>query len=204
MASFGTAQDVHDECLACMLSHYLTTCRCGHFGAGWACGSTGGCDAWKLTHENGSYCWTWVDEFYYGVITFLTIGYGDVSPHTKGGKALATLLIMMGVFCFTTLLAELNDISQAKRLGADKTLEQRLDELNEVIEQDDDGKVTTEEYIIFNLKKMGKVDEDTISLLRDQFKALDADGSGELDADDIKLLSQAAAQVAAGQADKIT
>eukprot|EP00900_Chrysochromulina_parva_P001797 jgi/Chrpa1/11618/Chrysochromulina_OHIO_Genome00004283-RA len=174
---------------------------CGHFGAGWACGSTGGCDAWKLTHENGSYCWTWVDEFYYGVITFLTIGFGDVSPHTKGGKALATLLVMMGVFSFTTLLAELNDISQAKRLGADKTLQQRLDELNEVIEQDDDGKVTTEEYIIFNLKKMGKVDDDTISLLRDQFKALDADGSGELDADDIKLLSQAAAQVAAGQAD---
>jgi potassium channel subfamily K len=129
------------------------------------------------------------------VITFLTIGYGDVSPHTKGGKALATLLIMMGVFCFTTLLAELNDISQAKRLGADKTLEQRLDELNEVIEQDDDGKVTTEEYIIFNLKKMGKVDDDTISLLRDQFKALDADGSGELDSGDITMLEEAAAHL---------
>ena len=123
MASFGTARDVHDECLACMLSYYLVACRCGNFGAGWACGSTGGCDAWKLTHENGGYCWTWVDEFYYGVITFLTIGYGDVSPHTKGGKALATLLVMMGVFSFTTLLAELNDISQAKRLGADKTLQ---------------------------------------------------------------------------------
>ena len=200
MSKFGTARDLHADCLECMLSHSLVACRCGHFGAGWACGSTGGCDAWKLTHENGSYCWTWVDEFYYGVITFLTIGYGDVKPHTKGGKALASLLVVMGVFCFTTLLAELNDISQAKRLGADKTLQQRLDELNEVIEQDDDGKVTTEEYIIFNLKKMGKVDEDTINLLRDQFKALDADGSGELDAEDIKLLSRAAAQVAAGEA----
>ena len=68
--------------------------------------------------------------------------------------------------------------------------------MNEVIEQDDDGKVTTEEYIIFNLKKMGKVDEDTINLLRDQFKALDADGSGELDADDIEMLSLAAAKIA--------
>ena len=26
------------------------------------------------------------------------------------------------------------------------------------------------EYIIFNLRKMGKVDEDTLSLLREQFK----------------------------------
>ena len=38
---------------------------------------------------------------------------------------------------------------------------------------------------------MGKVDEDTVSLLRDQFKALDADGSGELDANDLVLLTRA-------------
>jgi hypothetical protein len=35
----------------------------------------------------------------------------------------------------------------------------------------------------------------TITLLKDQFKALDADGSGELDADDISLLTEAAEQV---------
>ena len=63
-------------------------------------------------------------------------------------------------------------------------------ELNEVIEQDDDGTVSPEEYIIFNLKKMGKVDDETIELLKDQFKALDADGSGELDADDITMLQK--------------
>lgn len=78
-------------------------------------------------------------------------------------------------------------------MGADKTLQQRLEELNEVIEQDDDGTVTPEEYVIFSLKKMGKVDDDTITLLRDQFKALDADGSGELDATDIELLTKACA-----------
>ena len=76
-------------------------------------------------------------------------------------------------------------------MGADKTLRERLEELNEVIEADDDGIVSPEEYIIFNLKKMGKVDEDTIVLLREQFKALDADGSGSLDVDDIMGLKSA-------------
>ena len=38
---------------------------------------------------------------------------------------------------------------------------------------------------------MGKVDDETLALLRDQFAALDADGSGALDEDDIKLLTQA-------------
>ena len=56
--------------------------------------------------------------------------------------------------------------------------------------------MTAEEYILFNLKKMGKVEDETLALLRDQFKALDADGSGELDADDIEMLSLAAAKIA--------
>ena len=38
---------------------------------------------------------------------------------------------------------------------------------------------------------MGSVDEDTLSLLRDQFKALDADGSGSLDAADVRTLQRA-------------
>lgn len=83
-------------------------------------------------------------------------------------------------------------------MGADKTLLMRLIELNEVIEADDDGTVSESEYILFNLRKMGKVDMDTITLLREQFKTLDADGSGELDADDVGLLKQACAMIAAG------
>lgn len=55
--------------------------------------------------------------------------------------------------------------------------------------------VSVEEYIIFNLKQMGKVDEDTVQLLREQFKALDADASGELDADDLELLRRACDQM---------
>ena len=82
-------------------------------------------------------------------------------------------------------------MQQARRMGADKTLRQRLEQLHEVIDQDEDGTVSPEEYILFNLKKMGKVDDDTIALLREQFNALDADGSGALDAGDIDYLQQA-------------
>ena len=45
---------------------------------------------------------------------------------------------------------------------------------------------------------MGKVDTETLNLLRDQFNALDADGSGELDMDDIAMLTKACAQLEAG------
>ena len=162
---------------------------CGGFGSGWSCGGYEGCDAWKLSHELGGYCWSCADEFYFGISTYLTIGYGDVHPHTKGGKLLAAFLVVFGVLSFATLLAEVNVMV---RFGAHKTLRQRLMDLREVVEQDDNHVVTSGEFIFFNLKKMGKVDEDIINLLKEQFKALDMDSSGELDANDIaKLLASA-------------
>jgi len=161
---------------------------CG-FGWGFDCSLSQGprqCEHRKNEHE---FCWTWIDELYFAVITFTTIGYGDVSAHTKGGKVLATVLCAMGIFSFTTVLGAAHNITMAKKMGAEKTMRERLEELNEVIAADDDGVVSPEEYIIHNLKKMDKVDDETIQLLRDQFEALDADGSGELDADDVELLT---------------
>ena len=92
-------------------------------------------------------------------------------------------------------MGKMHDLKMNKKMGADKTLKDRLKELEAVIEQDDDGIVSPEEYVIFNLKAMGKVDEDTVQLLREQFKALDADASGELDADDLELLRRACDQL---------
>lgn len=137
---------------------------CG-FGWGWSCGFAYSCEMGKAgvwdTDVSGftdrSHCWSWIDQLYWATMTLVTIGYGDVAPHSKGGKLFAALMVTFAVFCFTTLLAELVEIRQSKRLGAEKTLRERLSELKEVIDQDDDGTVTPEEYIIFNLKKMGKV-----------------------------------------------
>ena len=170
---------------------------CGGFGAGWSCGGTNECEAWKLAAGDagpagGPYCWTWIDEFYYALITFLTIGYGDVHAHTKGGKILATIIALTGILCFTALAKEIHAYFQEKQLGTSKSLRQRLVELNEVVEQDENGKVTPEEYVIFSLKKMGKVDKDLVNLLKEQFKALDMDGSGELDGNDVAKLTAAA------------
>ena len=38
---------------------------------------------------------------------------------------------------------------------------------------------------------MGRVNHDVVELLRDQFRALDVDGSGKLDAEDVRMLEAA-------------
>jgi len=138
-----------------------------------------------------SNCWTGIDSFYYSIITLSTIGYGDVTPHSVWGQLIATFLIPFAIIALTNFMGKMHDLKMSKKMGADKTLLERLSELEAVIAADDDGIVSPEEYVIFNLKQMGKVDEDTVGLLRDQFKALDADGSGELDANDLVLLTRA-------------
>lgn len=136
-------------------------------------------------------CWTVIDSFYYSIITLATIGYGDVTPHSIWGRIIATFLIPFAIVALTNFMGKLHDLRVSKRMGFDKSLRDRLDELHKVIEADDNGVVSPEEYILFNLKQMGKIDDDTVSLLREQFNALDADGSGELDADDLSLLQRA-------------
>ena len=41
--------------------------------------------------------WSWLDSLYFSVITLTTIGYGDFSPQTDGGKVFALIYIVLGV-----------------------------------------------------------------------------------------------------------
>jgi hypothetical protein len=41
--------------------------------------------------------WTLLDAFYFSIITLTTIGYGDLSPQTDGGKLFAIFYILVGI-----------------------------------------------------------------------------------------------------------
>jgi len=41
--------------------------------------------------------WGWLDSFYFSVTTLTTVGYGDFSPQTTGGKIFTIVYIFMGV-----------------------------------------------------------------------------------------------------------
>lgn len=41
--------------------------------------------------------WTWIDCFYFSVITLTTIGYGDFTPQTDGGKLFTIFYILIGI-----------------------------------------------------------------------------------------------------------
>ena len=41
--------------------------------------------------------WSWLDSFYFSSITLTTVGYGDLTPKTDGGKIFTIIYIFVGV-----------------------------------------------------------------------------------------------------------
>lgn len=48
---------------------------------------------------------TWVNAYYFSVVTLTTVGYGDIVPHTNFGKIFTTFYIFVGVGIVTTFIS---------------------------------------------------------------------------------------------------
>jgi hypothetical protein len=56
-----------------------------------------------------------LDAFYFCIVTITTVGYGDISPATAGGKVLAVVLIVMGVGTFLGIVAGATEMFLSRR-----------------------------------------------------------------------------------------
>ena len=55
--------------------------------------------------------WSWVDSFYFTVVTLTTVGYGDFSPQTDIGKLFTVLYIIMGLGLLSSFIIKLATIN---------------------------------------------------------------------------------------------
>ncbi|KAJ0045000.1 hypothetical protein Pint_03872 [Pistacia integerrima] len=102
-----------------------------------------------------------VDAFYCVCSTITTLGYGDKSFSTTGGRSFAIIWIL------TSTISLAIDLEAA--------------------DLDGDGDVSAAEFIIYKLREMGKICQEDISPILKEFEDLDVDQSGTLSASDITL-----------------
>ncbi len=59
--------------------------------------------------------WSFLNAFYYVIVTIATVGYGDIHPITSTGKVFAILLIITGVGTFLGVIANTTEIILRRR-----------------------------------------------------------------------------------------
>lgn len=128
--------------------------------------------------------------FYCMCSTITTLGYGDKSFSTEAGRVFAIFWILTSTVCvaqFFLYLAELNTERRRKEL-VKLVLTRRITYVDlEAADLDNDGVVGAAEFIIYKLKEMGKINQEDIALVMEEFEDLDVDQSGTLSTSDIML-----------------
>ncbi|XP_027329816.1 two-pore potassium channel 1 [Abrus precatorius] len=131
-----------------------------------------------------------IDAFYCVCSTFTTLGYGDKSFSTQAGRIFAVFWILTGTISLAQLflyIAELNTESRQKEL-VKWVLTRKMTNLDlEAADLDEDGTVGAAEFVIYKLKEMGKISQEDISLVMQEFEELDVDQSGTLSTSDLTL-----------------
>nr|XP_043628956.1 two-pore potassium channel 1-like [Erigeron canadensis] len=129
-----------------------------------------------------------VHAFYCVIGTLTGLGYIDKCFSTSGGRVFALFWILSGtvyvaqlLFTFALLHTERRQRSLVKWVLKRQTTVSDL----EAADFDGDGIVVAAEFVIYKLKEMGKINQDDITPIMDEFETLDLDKTGTLSASDI-------------------
>ncbi|KAK8648680.1 hypothetical protein V6N13_129427 [Hibiscus sabdariffa] len=129
-----------------------------------------------------------IDAFYCVCSTTTTLGYGDKSFSTEGGRIFAVFWILASTIClaqFFLYIAEVNTENRQRALVKWVLTRKTTNVDLEAADIDDDGVVGAAEFVLFKLKEMGKICQNDISLILEEFEDLDVDQSGTLSISDI-------------------
>ena len=67
------------------------------------------------------------DSLWYVVVTLTTVGYGDVVPNSFYSKVISLILLVLGIFIFSTLTGAISSYFNDKILNMDTDVEENLD-----------------------------------------------------------------------------
>jgi hypothetical protein len=138
--------------------------------------------------------WALHESIYYSIITATTVGYGDLSPKNKWTRFAACFYLPLCVTVMGTIFSKVTSTYLDKKTeqAEEEFFHRRLTRQDiEKMDVGGDGTVNPEEFLIFMLVNMGKVDEKSIQQIQSLFRDLDKDGNVFLDAQDILLMAYA-------------
>ncbi|XP_023902236.2 two-pore potassium channel 1-like [Quercus suber] len=129
-----------------------------------------------------------IDAFYCVCVTITTLGYGDKSFKTKGGRIFAVFWILASTISLAQFLTYITELFAQKAQSelVKRVLSRKLTHVDlEEADLDKNKSVDIVEFILLKLKEMGKISEDDIAPIREKFGNYDVDKSNNLTTSDI-------------------
>lgn len=121
---------------------------------------------------------SFVDAFYFSIVTMATIGYGDVHPRTEAGKIFSCFWIPLGTVLTARAIGAVLDLylQERQRKLSEKLMRKPID-LEDILQcdVDGDGVLSETEFILFKLQKMGKVDSREVADIAEHFRSIGGD-----------------------------
>lgn len=129
----------------------------------------------------------YVDAVYFAVVTFVTLGFGDITPQTAGGEAFACIFSLVGIASYLNLVGAVTRsfLKVKEQIKVDRISKEEL----EAADEDQSGHVDLFEFTRFILTKFNMVDRQVLQEIKQNFKHLDRDGSGFLERRDLEDLN---------------
>ena len=81
--------------------------------------------------------WSWLDSYFFTVVTLSTVGYGNLVPATVAGKIGTTVFILLGLGVFAVAVQQFGLFAMRKREEHTEWLIARLGEDTDPANQDD-------------------------------------------------------------------
>ncbi|EEF39611.1 two-pore potassium channel 1 [Ricinus communis] len=131
-----------------------------------------------------------IDAVYCVCSTVTTLGFGDESFSTRTGRAFGIVWIListLGLGQVFLYVAEVFTETRQRALVNWVLTRKTTNEDLEAADIDNNGVVGAAEFILYKLKEMGKITEDDISIVMEEFEKLDVDESGTLSVSDLVL-----------------
>jgi voltage-gated potassium channel len=73
--------------------------------------------------------WSWLDSYFFSVVTLSTVGYGSIVPETAAGKIGTTIYIFIGLGVFAVAIQQIGAFAMRKR-------EEHIDRLHNLLFDD--------------------------------------------------------------------
>jgi hypothetical protein len=137
--------------------------------------------------------WGITSTLYFCIMAATTTGYGDYTPTNQLDKLYSVLFLPLAVAVFGEVLGRIATvyIQRKQRVAQFKFLHRSLT-LCDIRNMDtnEDGKVDREDFVLFMLMALQKVDKSTIEELQGVFDSLDSNGDGLLKEEDLVELAE--------------